>query len=80
MTREHYVAGVAPDWALAAHRFSPLTHTDPQRRRPMAVRRRAATPRRREWVRARWFVIGCVSSWVPLALVWAGVRVFGGAP
>lgn len=79
MTREHYAPGVVPDWALAAQRFSPLTHTDPQRRRPMAVRR-TSTPRSHARLRTRWFVIGCVSSWIPLALVWGAVRVFGGAP
>ena len=79
MTREHYAPGVVPDWALAAQRFSPLTHTDPQRRRPMAVRRTVSASRLRV-LRVRWLAVGCVAGWVPLALVWGAVRVFGGAP
>lgn len=78
MTRDHYVAGVMPDFAHAAHRFVPLTMTEPRRRVPVAPRR--PLPQWRvERLKARWFAIGCAAGWVPLAVVWLGVRLFGGA-
>jgi hypothetical protein len=71
------VAGAAPDWAHAANRFNPLTHTDPQRRRPMAVRR--LHPQQIENLRVRWFAIGSLATLAPMAIVYGAIRLLGGA-
>lgn len=77
MSRDAYVAGRVPDWSIKSQRFSPLTRS--ARRVPIAARR--PLPQWRvERLKARWFALGCVVGWLPLALVWAAVRVFGGAP
>jgi hypothetical protein len=78
MSRDAHVVGRVPDWSVKSQRFSPLVQHE-ARPRPMAVRRTLSV-RQARILRARWLAIGCVAGWVPLALVWIGVRAFGGAP
>lgn len=78
MTRDHHVAGAAPDWTHAANRFNPLTHTDPPRRPPMAVRR-SVTAQQVRRLRVRWFGLGCIAALVPILIVAGLIRLLGGA-
>lgn len=63
MTRDHYVAGVMPDFV--------------RRYRHQAVRRTVPT-RQVEQLKARWFGLGALAAALPLVLGIVLIRTFGG--
>lgn len=77
MNRDHYVAGVGPDWVRNSQMFTPLVHSE-SRPRPMAVRRTVTTQQVRT-LRVRWFGLGCLAGLVPVLVIDGLIRVLGGA-
>lgn len=60
MTRDHYVAGMAPDWARSNFMAQPLV-ISPLRHGPMAIIRTLPSRQARN-LKRRWFVYGCFAS------------------